>query len=129
MKQIGRLWHGELALENAFQSWAVCGGVAIKVATSVLFFHFVTADRPILGFIVGYALPLPHNVVVIVGVWRSAVRYTAAPGRDNSVRTTTFVGRVELAGRHSHVAQISGHVTAATRWKFAPIMPQTSALE
>ncbi len=96
MKHLCRLWRGELALPDAFWNWAVFGGLAINVASSVLFLFLIMADRPIFAFIAGYALSVPYNVIVSVGVWRSAERYAGEQRWAELARIVTIIGMVLL---------------------------------
>ncbi|MFQ5625901.1 MAG: hypothetical protein ACE5FM_04520 [Methyloligellaceae bacterium] len=97
MKNFFRLWHGELALQNAFWNWAVFGGLVINIVTTVLFLFLITADRPISAFIVGYAFPVPYNIIVLVGVWRSAERFTGERRWADLARIVTVIGMVLLS--------------------------------
>ncbi len=97
MKIFFRLWHGELALQNAFWNWAVFGGLVINIVTTALFLFLITADRPISAFIVGYAFPVPYNVIVLVGVWRSAERFTGERRWADLARIVTVIGMVLLS--------------------------------
>jgi hypothetical protein len=89
-----RLWRGDLALDDAFWTWAVIGGLVVNAATSAAFLSLLMADRPILAVLVGYGLSLPYNVLVLVGVWRSAARQDADPRYANLARIATFIGFV-----------------------------------
>ncbi|HET6520926.1 MAG TPA: hypothetical protein VFG47_14055, partial [Geminicoccaceae bacterium] len=73
--RLGRLWAGEVPLHRAFWDYAVIGGLAVNLTTSLLFLMLISADRPIAALIVGYACSVPYNVLVLVAVWRSAGRY------------------------------------------------------
>ncbi len=97
MKHLGRLWHGELALQNAFWNWAVFGGLMVNVVSSALFLFLITADRPISALIVGYAFTVPYNIVVAVGVWRSAERYAGERRLADLARIVTVIGMVLLS--------------------------------
>ena len=97
MKHLCRLWHGELALHNAFWNWAIFGGLVINVASSALFLFLIMADRPISAFIVGYAFSVPYNVVVSVGVWRSAERYAGERRWADLAQIVTVIGMVLLS--------------------------------
>ncbi len=96
MNSLRRLWRGELALPDAFWNWAVFGGLAINAPSSALFLLLIMADRPISAFIAGYALSVPYNAVVSVGVWRSAERYTGEQRWAELARIVTIVGMVLL---------------------------------
>ncbi len=75
MNTLRRLWRGDLPLSQAFWNWAVIGAIAVNGLTSILFLILIMNDYIVAAFIVGYALSVPYNVVVTVGVWRSAGRY------------------------------------------------------
>ena len=97
MKYVRRLWHGELTLHNAFWNWAVFGGLIVNVASSALFLFLILADRPISALIVGYAFTVPYNVIVSVGVWRSAERYDGERRWADLAQFVTIVGMVLLS--------------------------------
>ena len=97
MKNFFRLWHGELTLQNAFWNWAVFGGLVINIVTTALFLFLITTDRPISALIVGYAIPIPYNVIVLVGVWRSAERFTGERHLADFMRIVTVIGMVLLS--------------------------------
>jgi hypothetical protein len=97
MNTLCRLWRGELALPDAFWNWAVLGGLAINVASSALFLFLIIADRPISAFIAGYAFSVPYNVIVSVGVWRSAERYAGERRWADLARIVTIIGMILLS--------------------------------
>ena len=97
MTSLCRLWRGELALPDAFWTWAVFGGLAINVASSALFLFLIIADRPIFAFIAGYAPSVPYNVIATVGVWRSAERYSGDRRWAELARIVTIIGMVLLS--------------------------------
>ena len=97
MKNLCRLWHGELTLQNAFWNWAVFGGLIVNVVSTALFLFLIMADRPISAFIVGYAFPVPYNAIVVVGVWRSAERFTGEHRLAYYARIVTVIGMVLLS--------------------------------
>jgi hypothetical protein len=97
MNSLRRLWRVELALADAFWNWAVFGGLAINVATTALLLFLVTADRPISAFIAGYAVSVPYNVIVSIGVWRSAERHAGERRWADLARIVTIIGMVLLS--------------------------------
>lgn len=92
MQRLHRLWAGDLPLREAFWSWALAGGLAVNVLTSLLFLVLVLNDRLILAFVVGYGCSIPYNVVALVGVWRSADRYGGDPVLAGAARIIAAVG-------------------------------------
>ena len=97
MNNLCRLWRGELALRNAFWNWAVFGGLVINVVCSALFLFLIMADRPISALIVGYAIPVPYNAIVLVGVLRSAGRFTGERRLADRARIVTVIGMALLS--------------------------------
>ena len=97
MKNLYRLWYGELTLQNAFWNWAVFGGLIINVVSTALFLFLIMADRSISAFIVGYAFPVPYNAIVLVGVWRSAERFDGERRLADFARIVTVIGMVLLS--------------------------------
>lgn len=91
MAALRRLWAGEMPLGRAFWIYAVAGGLAVNLTTSVLFLVLISADRPALALIAGYALPVPYNLVALVGVWRAADRYRGERMHADLARVVTLV--------------------------------------
>ena len=96
MKALRRLWAGELPLSEAFWSWAVIGGIALNIMTSLGFVLLIVADEPVAAWVAGYAIPIPYNVAAAVGVWRSAAREPGNPLRANIYRAVALVGMAVL---------------------------------
>ena len=46
MERLRALWTGELALGDAFWTWAVLGGLLVNISTSVLFLVLIMLDHP-----------------------------------------------------------------------------------
>jgi len=97
MSALRRLWQGEVPLRQAFWNWAVAGGIAVNLLTSVSFLVLIIADQLVAAFIVGYALSVPYNIVVAVGVWRSAGRYQGERRWADLARIVTVVGMTVLS--------------------------------
>ena len=86
----GRLWRGDLPLSEAFWTGAVTVGLAVNVATSLLFLALITLDMPWLALVVGYGISLPYNVLAVVGVWRSSARHDGPPLQVELARGATI---------------------------------------
>lgn len=97
MRLFGQLWRGELALSNAFWNWAVTGGLLVNIVSSVGFLVLIMAERPIVALFVGYGLSVPYNLIVLVGVWRSADHYEGDKQWANLARIITAVGVLILS--------------------------------
>jgi hypothetical protein len=97
MSLISRLWLGELPLQEAFWNWAFAGGLIVNLVSSLLFLVLMMADQLILALGVGYGLSVPYNVLVSVGVWRSAARYDGDPRWAELAKIATVVGMILLS--------------------------------
>ncbi len=97
MNPFGRLWRGELPLSQAFWNFAVIGAFAVNLGTSALFLALLMNGYTVAAFIVGYALSVPYNVLVAVGVWRSADRYQGERRWADLARIVTTVAMVILS--------------------------------
>ncbi len=92
-----RLWMGEIPLEEAFWTYAVIGGIAVNVLTSLGFLILLTMDLPLAALIAGYAISLPYNLVATVGVWRAAERDDPNSQRAKLYPLITVAGMVLLS--------------------------------
>ncbi|HSE76390.1 MAG TPA: hypothetical protein VLG66_00135 [Alphaproteobacteria bacterium] len=97
MTGLRRLWRGELPLADAFWSWAVLGGIALNGVTTFLFLMLISAGRPIEAFFIGYAISVPYNICVAVGVWRSAEAYAGDRRWATIARVVTCIGMALLS--------------------------------
>ena len=97
MNNVVRLWRGELTLQVAFWNWAVLGGVIINLVSSALFLILLLNDQLIAAFIIGYGFSLPYNILVFVGVWRSAEHYTGDQRWAEMAKIATAIGIVLLS--------------------------------
>lgn len=86
-----------MPLDRAFWRYAVAGGLAVNLVTSVLFLMFLAAKQTVAAVVVGYALSLPYNLLAFVGVWRAAERDTGPRARANLYRIVTLVGVILLS--------------------------------
>jgi hypothetical protein len=97
MKYLSLVWHGELSLEKVFWEWAVFGGVVVNMVSSIIFLVLVLNDYVIAAVIVGYGLSLPYNLLVSVGVWRSAERHPGNKRWAGLAKIATAIGMVLLS--------------------------------
>ena len=97
MKHLGRLWRGELTLDDAFWTWAVIGGLIVNGLSSAGFVYLVMAEQQVAALIVGYVFSIPYNVIVAVGVWRSAEHHEGDQRWAEIARIGTAVGMILLS--------------------------------
>lgn len=97
MMMLRSLWSGDLALGDAFWTWAVTVGLAVNLATSILFLLLILQEMPLLALLVGYGPSVPYNVVATVGVWRSAARYAGPAYHADLARAATLALMLALS--------------------------------
>lgn len=97
MRALHRLWSGELPLGKAFWAYAVTGGIVVNLSTTLGLLALLAVDRPLAALVVGYAFSVPYNIVVVVGVWRSAARHPGDARWAALVRGITLVGMIVLS--------------------------------
>jgi hypothetical protein len=97
MTTLRRLWQGYLPLDQAFWNWAVIGGIVVNALTSIAFFALVMNGYTAAAFVAGYALSIPYNVLVTVGVWRSAARYEGDRRWADLARIVTVAAMLVLS--------------------------------
>lgn len=97
MNRLRDLWRGDLPLQNAFWNWAVLGGLIVNLASSAAFLLLMTADQMIPALIVGYGLSVPYNILVSVGVWRSADRYEGERRWADLAKLAAVAGMILLS--------------------------------
>lgn len=96
------LWSGSVPLRHAFWDYAVFWGVLINLGTSALSLGFLLATRhqqiaaispTTAGLLVSafHLVPLPYNIVVLVGVWRSAGDPAVPSAASMLARAVTLV--------------------------------------
>lgn len=70
-----RLWRGDLPLATAFWEYAVAYGSILNLLTTFVSFAVLAMKGSTALAVALHIMPLPYNVAVVVGVWRSAARY------------------------------------------------------
>jgi hypothetical protein len=74
MGSILEFWRGGVPLGQAFWLWGLLGGAVINLFATLLMVFLLTAGAPAWIAAVLFAAHLPVNVLLLVGVWRSAGR-------------------------------------------------------
>ena len=97
MTGVAALWRGDVPLSQAFWNWFVFIGLPLNLTTSVLFLALISIERPIAALVVGYALSVPYNILVAVGVWRAAARYAGPRLLADAARALTLAGAALLS--------------------------------
>ncbi|WP_342240268.1 hypothetical protein [Inquilinus sp. OTU3971] len=89
MQAIVRFWCGELPLGRAFWLWGILGGAIVNLVSTLLALMLLTAHAPTWLAALVFIAHLPWNVVLLIGVWRSA-------GRDETSRKTADLARMTI---------------------------------
>jgi hypothetical protein len=97
MHALRRLWQGDLPLDQAFWNWAVIGGILVNASTTIAFLALVMNGYTAAAFVAGYAVSIPYNIMVSVGVWRSAARYQGDRRWAGLARIVTVAGMILLS--------------------------------
>jgi hypothetical protein len=97
MTTLRRLWQGDLPLDQAFWNWAVIGGIVVNALTSIAFLALVMNGYTAVAFVAGYVLSVPYNILVAVGVWRSAARYEGDRRWADLARIVTVAAMLVLS--------------------------------
>jgi hypothetical protein len=74
MWTITEFWRGDLPLGRAFWLWGMLGGAVVSLVSTLLALALLAADAPAWLAVLAFAAHLPWNLVLLVGVWRSAGR-------------------------------------------------------
>jgi len=90
MRTVIGLWRGEVPLGRAFWLWGVLGGGVVALFATLLTLALVAAGAPAWLAAVAFTAHIPWNLVLLVGVWRSA-------GRPEVGRDTARLARLTIA--------------------------------
>ena len=74
MRAVVEFWRGELPLGRAFWLWGILGGGVVSLLTTVLALALVTSGAPAWLAALVFAMHIPWNLVLLLGVWRSVER-------------------------------------------------------
>jgi hypothetical protein len=72
MRTILELWRGELPLARAFWLWGILGGAVVALFATILALALLALGAPAWLAVLVFAADIPWNLVLLVGVWRSA---------------------------------------------------------
>ncbi len=107
--RIKALWRGEVSLAQAFWTVTLLYGTLINLTATGLMFAALAAGLPSLIAVAMHLLPLPYNVLALMGVWHSAnaLRRPTQPRRRRADCGGTLV--------HSHASDLNLQICATTR--------------
>lgn len=73
---IAALWTGRMPLKSAFWEYAIGYGTLLNLITTFASLAALTAGAGVVTALSLHFLPLPYNLLAVVGVWRSGDNYT-----------------------------------------------------
>jgi hypothetical protein len=90
-------WRGGLPLGRAFWVWGILGGGIVSLCATLLALLLLAAGAP--GWLAAlvFAAHIPWNLVLLVGVWRSAGRPEVSHAAANFARLAILVWVVALS--------------------------------
>ena len=91
MRTVVEFWRGDFPLGRAFWLWGILGGGLVELLTTLLALTLVVAGAPTWVVVLAFVAHLPWNLVLLVGVWRSA-------GRPEVGRGTAHLARSAILG-------------------------------
>ena len=91
MTALLRLWRGALPLGEAFWLWGILGGAVVNLFLSLAALLLLAMEFPPALALLVLVAPIPYNVLILVGVWRSAGRPEVEPRRRASARTAILL--------------------------------------
>jgi hypothetical protein len=95
--RLGDLWRGELPLGSAFWTYAVLIGATANIAaTAAMMTALAAGAHGVVGLAI-HLSPLPYNVTMTVGVWRSAARHSASPHHAQAARIAVVAWAILLS--------------------------------
>jgi hypothetical protein len=92
-----RLWAGDVPLGQAVWTYAVVYGLLINAVSSFLTFALFAKDAPAIFGLAALVAPIPYNVLVVIGVWRSADRYEGPSSEAEIARFATIAWMILLS--------------------------------
>src|SRR3954471_18381041 len=89
MRTIVELRGGDLPLGRAFWLWGILGGGLVDLLATMSALALVVAGAPTWAIVLAFVAHAPWNLVLLVGVWRSA-------GRPEVGRDTAHLARLAI---------------------------------
>ena len=89
--RIVEFWRGGLPLGRAFWLWGILGGSIVSLFSTLFALTLVTAGAPAWLAALVFAAHVPWNLVLLVGVWRSAGRPEVSPAAANLARLMILI--------------------------------------
>jgi hypothetical protein len=89
--------HGGVPLGRAFWLWGILGGGIVSLFSTLLALTLIAVGAPGWLAVLVFAAHIPWNLVLLVGVWRSAGRPEVSPAAANLARMVILAWVVVLS--------------------------------
>jgi hypothetical protein len=97
IRTIVEFWRGGLPLGRALWLWGIVGGGVASLFATLLALMLVAAGAPAWLAVLVFAAHIPWNLVLLVGVWRSAGRPEVSRAAANLARLVILAWVVVLS--------------------------------
>jgi hypothetical protein len=97
IRTIIEFFRGGLPLGRAFWLWGILGGGIVSLFSTLLALTLIAASAPAWLAVLAFAAHIPWNVMLLVGIWRSAGRPEVNPAAANLARTVILAWVVVLS--------------------------------
>src|SRR3954453_6141473 len=97
VRTVVEFWRGGLPLGRAFWLWGILGGGLVELLATMFALALVVAGAPTWVIVLAFVAHVPWNLVLLVGVWRSAGRPEVGADTATLSRFTILVWVVVLS--------------------------------
>ena len=97
IRTIVEFFRGGLPLGRAFWLWGILGGGIVSLFSTLLALTLIAASAPAWLAALAFAAHIPWNLMLLVGIWRSAGRPEVSPAAANLARTIILAWVVVLS--------------------------------
>jgi hypothetical protein len=97
IRTIIEFYRGGLPLGRAFWLWGILGGGIVNLVSTLLALTLIAASAPAWLAVLAFAAHIPWNLMLLVGIWRSAGRPEVSPAAANLARTIILAWVVVLS--------------------------------
>ena len=97
IRTIVEFFRGGLPLGRAFWLWGILGGGIVSLFSTLLALTLIAASAPAWLAVLAFAAHIPWNLMLLVGIWRSAGRPEVSPAAANLARTIILAWVVVLS--------------------------------
>jgi hypothetical protein len=97
IRTIVEFFRGGLPLGRAFWLWGILGGGIVSLFATLLALTLIAAGAPAWLAVLVFAAHIPWNLVLLVGVWRSAGQPGVRPAAASLARLVILAWAVVLS--------------------------------